>query len=76
MAIPNQVTRAAHTIGGYLGVEHAYFDEAGFELAEDNGTLKLDRPFYLVTGNYYGSSVFRVDGGEVTRIEVGDDYDY
>lgn len=67
----SNIQHAAGTIGGYLGHEHAYFTEDGQQLAEGEGEgpSKYSGVVYIVTGNYYGTSVFRVHGGDIERIE-------
>lgn len=64
--LPQEVQNAAECIGGYLGHTHAYFSETG-EMLDDDSWSPRDT-VYIVTGNYYGTSVFKLEGGRVLRL--------
>lgn len=65
--LPQQVKNAAECIGGYLGHTHAYFDADGNMLDDDSWSPR--GTCYIVTGNYYGTSVFTINElGQVLRV--------
>lgn len=65
--LPQQVLNAAEYIGDYIGHTHAYFDEQGNMLDDDSWSPRGTK--YIVTGNYYGTSVFEINElGQVKRV--------
>lgn len=66
MPVPQSVKNAAECIGGYLGHTHAYFDEQG-NMLDDDGPSPPETA-YIVTGNYYGTTVFSISNGRVMRL--------
>lgn len=61
--LPAAVQAASETIGGYFGMNHAYFSYDGKPVEEGDHQV-----YYIVVGNYYGAAVFSVnDGAGVVR---------
>lgn len=66
---PASVRDCAEKIGGYLGADHAFFDENGGIIG---GVNSYSGTGYLVVGNYSGSSVFRITADGIERAKDTD----
>ena len=67
MKIPTKVREHAETIGGYLGLEHAWLDYEG-QIVD---TQPLNG--WLAVGNYYGVALFRITKGNVSRVDLNEE---